>query len=83
MSESEASLRASDAERDVTLKVLDEHAAVGRLTLDELEERAGQALAAKTRGDLAALTGDLPAEAAGSPPPLQSRRTRPLSPPSP
>ena len=55
-------LRASDAERDVTLKVLNEHAAVGRLTLDELEERAGQALAAKTRGDLAALTSDLPQE---------------------
>ena len=56
------SLRVSDAERDVTLKVLNEHAAVGRLTLDELEERAGRALAAKTRGDLAVLTSDLPAE---------------------
>lgn len=57
------SLRVSDAERDVTLKALNEHAAVGRLTLDELEERAGRALAARTRGDLAALTSDLPAEA--------------------
>jgi Domain of unknown function (DUF1707)/Cell wall-active antibiotics response 4TMS YvqF len=57
------SLRVSDAERDVTLKVLNEHAAVGRLTLDELEERAGRALAAKTRGDLAELTSDLPADA--------------------
>ena len=55
-------MRVSDAERDVTLKVLNEHAAVGRLTLDELEERAGQALVAKTRGDLARLTSDLPAE---------------------
>ncbi len=62
MSDSEASLRVSDAERDATLKALNEHAAVGRLTLDELEERAGQALAAKTRGDLARLTSDLPAE---------------------
>ncbi len=62
MSDPEASLRVSDAERDATLKVLNEHAAVGRLTLDELEERAGQALAAKTRGDLARLTSDLPAE---------------------
>jgi Domain of unknown function (DUF1707)/Cell wall-active antibiotics response 4TMS YvqF len=60
VSESEDSLRVSDAERDVTLKVLNENAAVGRLTLDELEERAGKAIAARTRGDLAALTTDLP-----------------------
>jgi Domain of unknown function (DUF1707)/Cell wall-active antibiotics response 4TMS YvqF len=57
------SLRVSDAERDATIRALGEHAAVGRLTLDELEERAGRALAARTRGDLAALTTDLPAEA--------------------
>jgi hypothetical protein len=52
----------SDAERDVVLRSLGDHAAVGRLTLDELEERSGQALAAKTRGELAALTSDLPSE---------------------
>ena len=46
------SLRVSDAERDETLRVLGDHAAVGRLTLDELEERSGRALAAKTRGEL-------------------------------
>ena len=69
MSESDASLRVSDAERDVTLRTLGDHAAVGRLTLDELEERSGQALVAKTRGELAALTSDLPvggAQASGS-----------------
>jgi hypothetical protein len=69
MSDAGDSLRVSDAERDVTLKLLNEHAAVGRLTLDELEERAGQALSAKTRGDLAVLTSDLPQdprESAGS-----------------
>jgi Domain of unknown function (DUF1707)/Cell wall-active antibiotics response 4TMS YvqF len=59
----DASLRVSDAERDQTLRVLGEHAAVGRLTLDELEERSSRALAAKTRGELATLTGDLPREA--------------------
>jgi len=64
VSESDDSLRVSDAERDATIHTLGEHAAVGRLTLDELEDRAGQALAARTRGDLAALTSDLPAEAA-------------------
>jgi hypothetical protein len=63
VSESDSSLRVSDAERDATLQKLGDHAAVGRLTLDELEERSGQALAAKTRGELATLTSDLPAEA--------------------
>ena len=56
------SLRVSDAERDETLRTLSDHAAVGRLTLDELEDRSGRALTAKTRGELATLTGDLPAE---------------------
>jgi hypothetical protein len=64
VSESHDSLRVSDAERDATIHALGDHAAVGRLTLDELEERAAQALTAKTRGELAALTTDLPAEAA-------------------
>jgi hypothetical protein len=64
VSESDESLRVSDAERDVTLRALGDHAAVGRLTLDELEERSGQVLAAKTRGELAALTSDLPVEGA-------------------
>jgi hypothetical protein len=57
------SLRVSDAERDETVRILGEHAAVGRLTLDELEERSRRALTAKTRGELATLTGDLPQEA--------------------
>ena len=63
MTDPDASLRVSDAERDETLRILGEHASVGRLTLDELEERSGRALAAKTRGELATLTGDLPQEA--------------------
>ena len=63
MSEPDDSLRVSDAERDVVLRTLGDHAAVGRLTLDELEERSGRALTAKTRGELAVLTSDLPREA--------------------
>jgi len=63
MTEPDDSLRVSDAERDAVLRTLGDHAAVGRLTLDELEERSGRALAAKTRGDLATLTSDLPREA--------------------
>jgi uncharacterized protein DUF1707 len=56
-------LRVSDSERDATLQLLSRQAAEGRLTLDELEERAGQALGAKTRADLATVTRDLPADA--------------------
>ena len=68
----EGELRVSDSERDATLTVLSQQAATGRLTLDELEERAGQVLAAKTRADLATVTRDLPAEAPASP---QRRKT--------
>ncbi len=63
MTDPDDSLRVSDAERDATLRTLGDHAAVGRLTLDELEERSHRALAAKTRGELATLISDLPQEA--------------------
>jgi hypothetical protein len=59
-------IRASDAERDAVVERLSQHAATGRLTLDELEQRIGLAYGAKTRGDLAKLTADLP-EAAATP----------------
>jgi Domain of unknown function (DUF1707) len=53
-------LRASDAERERAAESLREHHAEGRLTTDELEERTERAYAAKTRGDLDQLFGDLP-----------------------
>ena len=53
-------MRASDADRDVVLAELSEHYQAGRLTSDELEERTGQVLQARTFGDLARLTADLP-----------------------
>jgi DUF1707 SHOCT-like domain/Cell wall-active antibiotics response LiaF, C-terminal len=56
-------IRASDQDRDGAVALLSEHAAAGRLTLDELEERASVALAARTRGELEALTRDLPGKA--------------------
>jgi Domain of unknown function (DUF1707) len=79
VSEPDESLRVSDAERDAVLRTLGDQAAVGRLTLDELEDRSGRALAAKTRGDLATLTSDLPREAGqpgqgGTPAPAPARR---------
>ena len=56
-------MRVSDQERDAAVELLSAHAAVGRLTLDELEERVSAALAARTRGDLEALLRDLPQQA--------------------
>jgi hypothetical protein len=77
VSEPDESLRVSDAERDVTLRTLGDNAAVGRLTLDELEDRSSRALVAKTRGDLASLTSDLPAEP-GQYPAEQARTRKPV-----
>jgi Domain of unknown function (DUF1707) len=56
-----AEMRASDADRDAVLSELSEHFQVGRLTADEFDERAGQALAARTHGELRNLLRDLPA----------------------
>jgi Domain of unknown function (DUF1707)/2TM domain len=57
-------LRASDSEREQAAAVLREHAAAGRLTIEELDERAQAAFAARTRSDLSALFEDLPGEPA-------------------
>jgi hypothetical protein len=54
-------VRASDPEREQTVALLQRHFADGRLTPDELEERAGAAYAAQTRAQLSDLTADLPA----------------------
>jgi class 3 adenylate cyclase len=67
-----ASLRVSDADRDATIELLKERTADGTLTLDEFAERVGTALAARTRGELAALSTDL----AGPVPVASTRRKR-------
>ncbi|MDQ1461301.1 MAG: hypothetical protein QOI08_2785, partial [Actinomycetota bacterium] len=54
-------LRASDADRERTVALLREHAAVGRLTLEEFTERMSTAYLARTHDELAALARDLPA----------------------
>jgi hypothetical protein len=41
----------------------------GRLTMDELDARAGQVLVSRTYGELAALTADIPSESAVPRPP--------------
>jgi hypothetical protein len=53
-------LRASDAERERTASTLREHAAVGRLDVDELAERLEIAYSARARSELDALLADLP-----------------------
>ncbi|MET7522294.1 DUF1707 domain-containing protein [Streptomyces sp900116325] len=52
-------LRASDADREAVVDQLREAAAEGRIDLDELDTRLGQALVAKTYAELAPLTADL------------------------
>jgi Domain of unknown function (DUF1707) len=54
-------LRASDAEREQVIGILKAAFVQGRLSRIELEVRAGQAFAARTWADLAALTADLSA----------------------
>jgi hypothetical protein len=62
-----ADLRASHDDRDRAVEVLRVAAGDGRITAEELDERVGAALTARTYGELAALISDLPA-APGSPP---------------
>jgi hypothetical protein len=53
-------LRASHTDRDQVVETLGDAAAEGRLTREELDERVERALGARTLGELAALTRDLP-----------------------
>jgi Domain of unknown function (DUF1707)/2TM domain len=59
----EPDMRASDAERERVAAQLRDHAAEGRLDVEELDERLRRAYAARTRGELDVLTSDLPASA--------------------
>lgn len=54
--------RASDAEREACARTLRDHAAAGRLEIDELEERLGRVYGARYRSDLRSLLRDLPRE---------------------
>jgi Domain of unknown function (DUF1707) len=63
-------LRVSDADRDRIALALRDACAEGRLTLDELAARVGDAYASKTAAELEAVTRDLP------PAPLERRKHR-------
>lgn len=67
----EPALRASDSDREQIAERLRQATAEGRLHTDELEERLGAALSARTYGDLEPLVSDLPAPPAE--PPRRSR----------
>src|SRR5256885_15742198 len=63
-------VRASDADRERAVALLREHAAQGRLTLEEFTERMSAAYLARTNRDLEDLARDLPAAHT----PIASRR---------
>jgi hypothetical protein len=54
--------RASDRERETCARTLRDHAAAGRLEVDELEERLGRVYGARYRSELRAALRDLPRE---------------------
>jgi Domain of unknown function (DUF1707)/Domain of unknown function (DUF4190) len=58
-----SAMRAASAERERAVDVLKAGFAEGRLTQDEYNDRMGRAYAARTYGELTALTADLPAGA--------------------
>ena len=56
----EPHVRAGDDDRERVAATLGAHMSAGRLTLAEYEDRLAQAYAARTFGELAELTADLP-----------------------
>ena len=68
-------VRASDAEREAAVERLRVATVEGRLTMGELTERTEAAYTATTRGELVAITADLPA--ASDPSAVPARPARP------
>jgi hypothetical protein len=82
-------MRASHADREQVIEVLKDAFVHGRLNRDQLDARAGQALAARTYAELAAVTADIPPAPAApapaapvrpAPAPAVPGPTRPLVP---
>jgi hypothetical protein len=72
----EPGIRASDAERERVGRLLDQHFADGRLTLDEFSERMNDVYEARTRGELADTLRELPVVALPEPAPPVPEGTR-------
>src|SRR5690242_15460070 len=67
-------MKASDADRDAVVAALSEHFQTGRLTREELDDRTGRALTARTLDELDELTADLPAIRPAEPAPVARPR---------
>ena len=72
----EPHLRAADSDRAAVAEALGEHMAAGRLTVAEFDERLSKAYEAKTFGELAELTTDLPSLTPAKP--VVARQAHPL-----
>jgi hypothetical protein len=68
MSDDAPELRASDADRERVAEMLRDALAEGRLDMEEFEERLEATYAARTYGELAPITRDLPAPGVAPPP---------------
>ena len=74
-----ADLRVSDRDRERVVELLSHHAGEGRLDADELDGRIERALAARTRGELAGVTRDLPDVGGGGEARRRDRKSSPLA----
>jgi hypothetical protein len=72
-------MRASTADKEQVVRVLQDAFLEGRLTQDEHADRVGQALTARTYADLDRLTADLPVPPASRPIPRMSPPAVPAS----
>ena len=69
-------LRAPHADREQVIGMLKAAYVQGRLAKDELDARVSQTFAARTYGELAAVTTDLPSGLITAPPPRKAARAR-------
>ncbi|RMB81236.1 DUF1707 domain-containing protein [Streptomyces shenzhenensis] len=79
MTDDAPELRASDADRERVAEVLRDALAEGRLDMEEFGERLDATYKARTYGELAPITRDLPATGAVAPPPAVSLNKEPVS----
>lgn len=83
--EGRGDLRASRADREQVVELLKAAFVQGMLAKDEFDQRVGQAFAARTYAELAAVTADLPANltAVQPPKPARAQGERPIARPGP
>src|SRR4051794_10304253 len=75
----EPQMRAADTDRDAVVRRLGEHMSAGRLTVAEYEDRVARTYAAKTYGELAELTRDLPSGRGSTPYATPTSRPQPVA----